>query len=203
MKKLVFLAVLLSILCAWPTNASAEGNVKLSLWGDIAVAAPNDIYNVHGLDLGIGSTADHFCGVQLDLIYSRVNNDFNGVQNSWIYASAPRFNGVQSSLVDVADSFNGVQWGLANINKQYFAGVQLGLVNYAKNNFTGMQWGLVNYTDAFTGGQIGWVNIAKDVKGLQFGFVNYTETIHGLQIGLANIATKNWLPFMVLVNGRF
>ena len=206
MKKMLFVAVLLlGLFCKWPTSvfAADNGGFKLSLWGDIATALPNNIHNVHGLDLGIGSTADHLCGVQLDLIYSRVNRDFNGVQTSWIYASAPTFNGVQSSLVDVADRFNGVQWGLVNINYKYFTGVQLGLVNYNEQDFTGVQWGLGNYTASFTGAQIGWLNIAKDVKGLQFGFVNYTETIYGLQIGLVNIATKNWLPAMILVNGRF
>ncbi len=205
MKKLVLAAVLLSILCAWPTAVSAKDAswLKLSLWGDIAVGVSNGTDTVHGLDFGIGSTTNHVCGVQLDLIYSHVNHDLNGVQASWIYASAPSFNGVQSSLIDVADHFNGVQWGLANINKQHFTGVQLGLANYNKGDFTGIQLGLGNYSNSFTGGQVGWLNIAKDVKGLQFGFVNYTETIYGLQIGLVNIATKNWLPAMIFINGRF
>ena len=205
MKKLVLAAVLLSVLCAWPTAASAKdaGNFKLSLWGDVAVAIPNNIHNVHGVDLGIGSTVDHFCGVQFDLIYSHANKDFNGVQSSWIYASAPSFNGVQSSLIGVADHFQGVQWGLVNVANQQFTGVQLGLVNYDQGEFTGIQWGLGNYAPHFTGGQLGWVNVAKDVRGLQLGLVNYTETIYGLQIGLVNIATKNWLPVMVFLNGRF
>jgi len=205
MKKLVLAAALLGLLCALPSVASAKDAswLKLSLWGDAAVGVSNGTDTVHGLDLGIGSTTDHFCGVQLDLIYSRANRDFNGIQNSWIYASAPHFNGIQSSLIDVADHFQGVQWGLVNVNRQQFTGVQLGFVNYNEGDFTGIQWGLGNYSPSFTGAQIGWLNVAKDVKGLQFGFVNYTETIYGLQLGLVNIATKNWLPAMIFVNGRF
>jgi len=205
MKKLVIAAALLGLLCALPSVASAKDAswLKLSLWGDIAVGVSNGIDTVHGVDLGIGSTTDHICGVQLDLIYSRVNQDFNGIQASWIYASAPSFNGIQSSLIDVADNFQGVQWGLANINNQQFTGAQLGFIDYNKGDFTGVQFGLGNYSESFTGLQVGWVNVAKDVKGLQLAFVNYTETIYGLQLGLVNIATKNWLPVMVFVNGRF
>ena len=205
MKKLVLAAALLGLLCALPSAAYAKNAswLKLSLWGDTAVGISNGTRTVHGLDLGIGSTTNHLCGVQLDLIYSRTDRDFNGLQTSWIYASSPEFQGVQSSLIDVADEFKGVQWGLANIAKQEFTGVQFGLVNYDENTFTGIQWGLADYAASFTGGQIGFVIVAKHVKGLQFGFVNYTETIEGLQIGLVNIAKNGWFPVMVLVNGRF
>ena len=205
MKKLVLAAVLFAMLCAWPTAACAKNAswLKLSLWGDAAVGISNGTSTVHGLDLGIGSTTNHLCGVQLDLIYSRTNRDFNGIQASWIYASSPTFQGIQSSLIDVADTFKGIQWGLVNVAKRDFSGLQLGFVNYDENKFTGIQWGLGNYSAKFTGAQIGWVNVAKDVEGLQFGFVNYTETIYGLQLGLVNIATKNWLPAMIFVNGRF
>ena len=206
MKKTLLVAVLLlGLFVKWPTSAfAADGSwLKLSLWGDIAVGVSNGTDRVHGLDLGIGSTTDHICGVQLDLIYSRANRVVNGVQTSWIYTSTPEFNGVQSSLVGVADTFQGVQWSGVNVNYQGFTGVQLGFVNYNQSDFTGIQWSFVNYSPSFTGGQLGFVNVAKDVNGFQLGFVNYTETIYGLQIGLVNIATKNWLPAMILVNGRF
>ena len=207
MKKMLFVAVLLlGLFCKWPTSVFAADSswLKLSLWGDIAAAAShNNLNYVHGLDLGIGSTTDHICGVQLDIAYSRVNNEFYGVQTSWIYASAPEFSGVQSSLIDVADQFTGVQWGGLNLANRDFTGVQLGFVNVDLNDFTGVQFSFVNYTEKFTGVQAGFVNVAKDVNGLQLGLVNYTENVYGLQIGLVNVATKNWLPAMILVNGRF
>lgn len=190
MKKLLFLAVLLSILCAWPSPASAYGNsnVKVSLWDRIAAAAPNNnIDEISGLDFGIGSTAEHVSGVQFDFIYANAKNDFDGVQWAWIYAVTPEFKGWQGALLAQSDEF---------------AGLQSGLVTYNKHTFTGVQWGLANIANSFTGVQLGFVNYAKDVRGVQFGFVNYTENIYGIQLGLANIARNGFLPAMIFINGR-
>lgn len=191
MKKLLVFATLLSMLCAWPSSATAAGssNVKLSLWDRIAVAAPNNnIDEIVGLDLGIGSAAEHVSGVQLDFIYANARNDFDGIQWAWILGVTPEFKGWQGALITLADQFTGLQSGLVNLNKQ---------------GFTGVQWGLGNASDTFTGVQLGFVNYAKSVNGLQFGVINYTEDIYGLQIGLANIARNGWFPAMILVNGRF
>lgn len=187
MKKLAL--VLCLAVAALPAMAYGNSNVKVSLWDRISVAAPhNNIDEVTGLDLGIGSTAEHVSGVQLDLIYANAKNDFDGVQLAWIYAVTPEYKGWQASIFGVADTYQGLQSGLVNYNKQ---------------DFTGVQWGAVNVTDSFTGVQFGLVNYAKAANGLQLGLVNYTDNIHGLQIGLANIARNGWLPAMIFVNGRF
>ncbi len=187
MKKLV-LTLLLAV-AALPAMAYGNSNVKLSLWDRIAVAVPNNnLDEIVGLDLGIGSTAEHVSGVQLDLLYANAKNDFVGIQWAWILAVTPEFKGWQAALLSMSDQFTGLQTGLVNFNRQ---------------GFTGVQWGFGNVSDTFTGVQLGFVNYAKSVNGLQFGFVNYTEEIYGLQIGLANIARNGWFPAMILVNGRF
>ena len=187
MKKLVLTLAL--AVAALPAMAYGNSNIKVSLWDRIAAAAPNNnIDEIIGLDLGIGSTAEHVSGVQFDFIYANTKNDFDGVQWAWILAVTPEFKGWQAALVSLADQFTGLQSGFINYNKQ---------------DFTGVQWGLGNATDSFTGVQLGVVNYARSVNGLQFGLINYTEDIHGLQIGLANIARNGWFPAMILVNGRF
>jgi hypothetical protein len=116
------------------------------------------------------------------------------------------------------------------------AGLSLGLLNYAES-YKGLQWGLVNYTTGdfsgwqggfgfgllvsalnYTGGdmrglQTGVVNYAGKLTGLQFGLVNYATTAKsGVQIGLVNIMPENvWFsnlpdelaPGMIFVNWRF
>lgn len=116
------------------------------------------------------------------------------------------------------------------------AGLSLGLLNYAEN-YKGLQWGLVNYTTGdcsgwqggfgfgiavsalnYTGGamkglQTGIVNYAGKLTGLQFGLVNYAATADdGVQIGLVNIIPENrWFsglpdelaPGMIFVNWGF
>ncbi len=187
MKKLVLTLAL--AVAALPAMAYGNSNIKVSLWDRIAAAAPNNnIDEITGLDIGIGSTAEHVSGVQFDFIYANTKNDFIGVQWAWILAVTPEFKGWQSALLNMSDQF---------------IGLQSGFVNYNKYNFTGVQWGLANITDSFKGAQLGFVNYAKSVNGLQFGFVNYTENIYGLQVGLLNIARNGWLPAMVIVNGRF
>ena len=83
MKKLAVLLV--AVLCAAPAFAGDTGIIKLSLWGDIAVAAPNNKDHVTGIDIGIGSSTQKVDGVQVDLIYSEagtvrgVNDDLGEV----------------------------------------------------------------------------------------------------------------------------
>jgi hypothetical protein len=127
--------------------------------------------------------------------------------------------------------------GIANGSVGDSAGLSLGILNYAEN-YRGLQWGLVNHTSGntsgwqggfffglvgsvvnYTGGtmegfQAGAVNYAGRLTGLQLGVVNYAETTDaGLQIGIINIIRKNttWFtnlpeelaPAMILVNWRF
>lgn len=170
MKKLA--AVLALALLAAPAFAGS-GAFKLSLWDRIAVAVPNNIDDVKGLELGIGSQADTFKGVQLDFIFARTSGEMVG----WSSALITMHNdmtGLQGGLLTEANTMTGVQWGGINLVKDHVSGVQFGLYNQADS-----------------------------VKGVQLGFVNYTHNIEGLQLGLVNIADNGWFPAMILVNGRF
>lgn len=192
MKKLVLAAVLLTVLCAWPSAASAgdTGYVKLSLWDDIAVALPNNIHNITGVDLGIGSKADTVDGIQWDFIYNDARK-VRGIKSAWIYNTADVVYGLQGSLVSVnRRDMKGITGGLVSVTEGEMVGLQTGFVTIAKGDVTGVQYGLVNYTPGH-------------LTGVQLGFVNYVENIKGLQIGLLNIAKNGYLPAMIFVNGRF
>lgn len=114
----------------------------------------------------------------------------------------------------------GISIGIVNYAENY-AGVHWGVVNYASQDFTGWQGGPIfwiasalNYTEGtLTGVQIGAVNYAGNLAGVQLGLVNYAGTAApGVQIGLLNLMPENvWFdnfpnelaPGMVLVNWRF
>ena len=173
MKKLAVLIA--ALLVAAPAFAGNTGIIKLSLWGDIAIAAPNNIHNITGLDIGIGSAADTVAGVQWDLIHNETNV-VKGVQTAWIWNNSNTVYGIQASIVA--------------INENQLIGLQDGWINIANGEVLGAQLGIYNQV--------------ADLHGLQLGFVNYAKHISkGLQIGLVNIAKNGWLPVMVIVNGRF
>ncbi len=104
-----------------------------------------------------------------------------------------------SYLMNYADSYKGVHWGLANYTREDFVGWQSGLGNYTSQNFKGLQTGAFNY--------------AGSMKGLQWGLINYAGTVDsGVQLGLANIiADSPWFkdfpqsvaPAMVFLNWSF
>ena len=173
MKKLAVL--LAAVLCAAPAFAGDTGILKLSLWGDIAVAVPNNKTHVTGIDFGIGSKTAKVDGVQLDLIYSEAGT-VRGINDAWIYAKADTIYGVQSAIVSVSES--------------KVVGVQSGWIDLAHGEVTGVQLGIYNQVEDLHGVQLGLVNNARHIS-------------KGLQLGLVNIAKNGWLPVMVLVNGRF
>ncbi len=113
MKKLAVL--LAAVLCAAPAFAGDTGIIKLSLWGDIAVAAPSNKDHVTGIDLGIGSSTKKVDGVQVDLIYSEAGT-IRGVNDAWIYAKSDTIYGLQNALVTVNENkVMGVQAGWINL----------------------------------------------------------------------------------------
>ena len=82
-------------------------------------------------------------------------------------------------------------FGFVNGSSGESAGFSWGLVNYAET-YRGVHFGIVNWsTELFVGWQNGFVNIAKEAHGLQWGAVNYAETLKGVQLGLINIAANN------------
>ncbi|MBQ8033403.1 MAG: hypothetical protein IJ266_05610, partial [Elusimicrobiaceae bacterium] len=130
MKKLAVL--LAALLAAAPVFAGNTGYVKLSLWDDIAVALPNNIHNITGLDLGIGSKADTVDGIQFDIIYNDAHK-VRGIKSAWIY--------------NTADIVYGLQGGLVTVNRQDMRGIQGGLVSINKRSLQGVQWGWINITN--------------------------------------------------------
>lgn len=187
MKKIfVLFAVLCLSLPAFATNSA----LKLSLWDNIAFAIPaNNIYNVSGIDLGIGSKTDSVTGAQIDLIWAQTNYQLNGASFAWLVNMANKVSGFQTAAFVKASDVRGVQLGAANLA-------------YA---FTGAQVGAVNLASVANGAQIGFYNQADTlVSGFQIGLLNYARSItQGLQFGLLNIAENGFVPVMVFVNGRF
>jgi hypothetical protein len=116
----------------------------------------------------------------------------SGFRLNLIYGRQAKMSGFDLGLVNhVTGDLFGVQWGFVNIVEGNSTAWQNGVVNYTKGQFVGAQTGAFNY--------------AGTMKGLQFGFVNWAGTMQkGLQIGLLNVIENNgWLPFMVIVNGKF
>ncbi len=173
MKKIALVAVALFI--AFPAVAAQQNGVlKLSLWDQTAIAAPNNTQDVSGLDFGIGSKTATVTGLQLDLIWAETSYNLKGVSHAW--------------LVSMANDVKGLQ--LAAFVKG--------------NEVTGVQMGLVNLTNSINGLQFGFFNQTDYLHGVQFGFVNYARDLdQGLQLGLLNIAENGFVPVMVFVNGRF
>ena len=84
MKKVALVAALLGLFAVLPAAAGDTGYVKLSLWDDIAIAAPNNIHNITGVDLGIGSKADTVDGIQWDFIYNNTHK-VRGIKSAYFY----------------------------------------------------------------------------------------------------------------------
>jgi len=169
-------AVLLAVLfAAAPVFAADKGIVKLSLWGDTAVAIPNNIHNVRGVSVGIGSNVNSLYGLQWDFIYNNAR-EIRGIKAAWIY--------------ETSDVVWGMEHALVSVNRREVRGVQDGWVNIAHGEVTGAQLGIYNQVEDLNGVQLGIVNNARHIS-------------KGLQVGLVNIAKNGWLPVMVLVNGRF
>jgi len=131
--------------------------------------------------VAIHSSDTHIEGVALSIWGENPQSAF---ALGFVNGSSGDSKGFSCGLVNYADNYSGVEWGV---------------VNYAKQNFRGWQWGFFNYAGKLT--------------GLQLGFVNYAETAEsGLQVGLVNIIKQNeWFSGfpdelakgMLFVNWRF
>lgn len=115
--------------------------------------------------------------------------------------------GLAVGILNYADSYKGLQWGVVNYTENDFSGWQGG-------PFAGLLVSAVNYTGGtMKGVQFGAVNMAENLTGLQAGIVNYTGgSGPGVQVGLVNLMPQNvWFdelpdelaPVMVIVNWRF
>ena len=127
-----------------------------------------------------------------------------GLVNGTVGQSA----GLSLGILNYAENYKGLQWGLVNYTSQDFAGWQGGF-------FCGVVGSIVNYTGGnMTGLQTGVVNYAGNLTGIQVGLINYAVKMDaGIQIGLINIirANTSWFselpeelaPGMIIVNWRF
>ena len=116
--------------------------------------------------------------------------------------------GLSLGILNYADDYKGLQWGLVNCTKDDFVGWQGGfifgvlgsVVNYTGGSMKGLQSGLVNYAGSLTGVQIGLANYAEDVDaGVQIGLVNAIRENSRWFSGLP----EELAPAMILVNWRF
>lgn len=155
MKKLL----ILSALVAGTAGLQADESVfQASLTPDIAIHSRAT--QINGLALSIwGENPQHALALGL------VNGSTGDSQ------------GLSWGVVNYADSYTGVAWGLVNVSRQKFVGWQDGAVNYSEGVFIGFQ--------------SGWINVSQEFHGLQLGLVNYAEDLRGVQIGFLNIARNN------------
>jgi hypothetical protein len=178
MKKLI---KVLSGVCIAGGMAIASEPIQLSLTPEVAIHNRNT--RIEGVALSIWGE-----NPQTALALGLVNGSTGksaGLSWSW--------------LLNYADNYEGVHWGLINYTKGDFLGWQAGAVNYTEGPMKGLQTGFVNY--------------AGNLNGLQFGVINYAETAKtGVQIGLLNLIPSNpWFsglpdqlaPGMVFINWRF
>ena len=127
MKKIFLLLVVICLFS--PAFAQNRSAFKLSLWDNMAVAMPiNNIYNVSGVDLGIGSKTDSVIGAQIDLIWAQTNYQLRGASFAWLVNMANKVSGFQTAAFVKASDVRGLQLGAANL-AYALNGAQVGCVN--------------------------------------------------------------------------
>jgi hypothetical protein len=156
-------------------------------------------------DIAVYDRTDTINGVTLSIWGENEQNSLAlGIVNGGTGESA----GLSLGIVNYAESYKGLQWGVVNVTENDTFGWQGGfcfgvigsVVNYTGGTLEGLQTGVVNYVGR--------------LKGLQLGLVNYAEKVDaGVQIGVVNIIRQNtgWFtelpnelaPVMILVNWRF
>ncbi len=212
MKKLIAI-VLMAASCA----AFAETTpVMISLV--TPVQAPGRGYDVAGIRLSlIYGECQSFKGLDLGVI-NRADRAFSGLGIGGVNLADGRLYGGQVGLVNWnghdnaawADVSKGAQIGLLNIAES-FCGLQDGLLNFSSGTFSGLQASILNTAVDLNGVQCGFyvfvgVNVASGtVRGCQLGLLNYAGTMDkGIQIGLVNIISRGgWAPVLPFVNGSF
>jgi hypothetical protein len=152
-KQLIISAIIISV-----GSLQAEEVFQASLTPDIAIHSKTT--EIRGLALSIwGENPQHALAL------------------GFVNGSTGDSGGLSWSLVNYADSYTGVAWGIVNVSQNEFVGWQCGFFNVSQGSFDGFQ--------------SGGINVAKDYTGLQLGFVNYSENLHGVQLGFINVAMNN------------
>jgi hypothetical protein len=104
-----------------------------------------------------------------------------------LFAGAQR--GLQIGMVNTSDDYRGLRLGLLFNGGKHGKGIALAALGNVQDSWTGIQAGLWNH--------------AGTMRGLQVGVINTARVLKGVQIGAINVATKNALPFTILVNVGF
>jgi hypothetical protein len=153
---------------------------NLSLTPDVALADRSD--RIEGLTLSIWG-----------------ENNQEAISLGFVNGSVGDSTVFNWGLLNYADNFTGVQWGVLNTAKEDYLGWQHGLANHVGGDLTGLQ--------------TGWFNCANHLSGLQVGLINYAKTASGLQVGVLNLIEQNdmWIvdlpeqlaPAFIFVNWRF
>lgn len=164
----------------------------------------------------IGSKFNNLKGLGVNLFYSVLDEDVNGVQLNGVYAETRRrLKGIQfagmvntateggwgimaSGLVNMTfDNFIGLQFGgISNLCFESAKGIQFaGLYNLAGKDLSVLQ---LSAAGNITGRHMKGVqtavlfNFAGLInKGLQFSAINLTRNQHGVQFGLVNVSDVN------------
>lgn len=116
---------------------------------------------VTGMDIGFIGQSRYFNGIQVNLLWSEVQDKLAGWQIGCLYNSA----GLGDSI--------GIQTALWNESMSIF-GFQIGLVNLSSYT-KGFQIGLINRSDDMRGYQIGLINVIRNspipfFPGVNVGF---------------------------------
>ena len=152
--------------------------------------------DISGLDVGVVTHADNFCGLQCSAV-NIVDDDVRMALS------------VGGLVNVVGGSYTGVQiGGLVNVvNNDSLALQVAGLVNVADGSFTGMQVGFLNVAESQVKNawQIGFWNHGEDFDhGGQIGVINYARDMNaGVQFGLINIILNNEYPCIPIMNCHF
>ena len=155
-------------------------------------------------DIAIYNRSEPITGLTLSIWGE---NPQTGLALGIVNGSTGQSAGLSVGIVNYADNYKGLQWGVVNYTKQDFSGWQGG-------PFFGLLVSAMNYTGGtMTGFQCGVVNYAGKLSGLQLGLVNYAVTVDaGVQIGAVNIMPENrWFtglpgelaPGMIFLNWHF
>ena len=182
------------------------------------VQVPSRNYDVTGVRLSlIYGECREFTGLDIGII-DCTRRDFTGIAIGGANIAGGRLYGGQLGLVnwnsggatDWARRSTGVQFGLLNY-ADTFTGLQDGIANVANGRFMGLQSGFLNCAHNVYGLQCGFyfllgVNVSSgSLRGCQIGLVNFANRVEGgLQIGIINIIEQNgWAPVLPIVNGHF
>ena len=143
---------------------------------NIPITGENDFEKINGLN-------------------TNLNLKINGINiSSGCFFTSTSMNGLNISLGNKYDDFNGVSLTvLGNISDNH-NGIAIGLFN-ANNNLKGMNVGVFNLTYELKGVHFGVINYSKINKGIQIGLFNRSYS-KGLQVGIWNVNNRRSLPFI-------